>query len=110
MLGTLDDLLGRCTEREKVLSLSRLVYKLEDFMIYRVFRDEVSAYRARRLWPRIFGEHMLLDVGRDYRIRVMRADNGWAAVCECTSACGRYAFTRLANAQAPECEDRLASC
>ena len=73
------------------------------------FGDELGAYRARKAWVQILSSYFLLENDRDYEFWVSEnKDDGYFALSCCfTSACGRYAFWRIINHQAPEAEDLL---
>ncbi|MBL7663428.1 hypothetical protein JNK13_11815 [bacterium] len=75
------------------------------------YTDELSAYRAKRKWIEILKKHFLLDQGRDYELSILvnPVNKYFALNCYFTSACGRYAFWRLVNNQAPEAELNLTS-
>lgn len=73
------------------------------------FHDEMAAYRTRRTWAKILQEHFLLELGRDYEVSIRIDSVNGRSIVECcfTSACGRYAFWRLLNKQAPEAAEEL---
>jgi hypothetical protein len=66
--------------------------------------DELSAYRARRNWIDAFENNFLLDQRHDYNLSMDSNLSEGRFVLRCTfsSACGRYAFWRLINHQAPD--------
>lgn len=70
------------------------------------YGDELSAYRARKCWIETLETCFLLDRGTDYKIKaVSDATTGSFKIsCVFESACGRYAFWRLTNHQAPEAQ------
>ena len=71
----------------------------------------MSAYRGRKGWSEILGTHFLLENDRDFSLTVLLSENSeteeFKLKCEFESACGRYAFWRLINHQAPEAEEKL---
>ncbi len=70
-----------------------------------VYSDEISAHRARKLWMETFADSFLLESKSDYTIVVSRDESGkFLLNCVFESACGRYAFWRLTNNQAPEAQ------
>lgn len=73
------------------------------------YSDELSAYRAKREWVRVFNIYFLLESERDYELRISVLGDKEVFHLECifSSACGRYAFWRLINGQAPEAEGEL---
>lgn len=86
-----------------------LIYDPEGICLIGKFSDELAAHRARKQWKLILNSHFLLEVERDFEISVISSHNDerYLLACAFTSACGRYAFWRLANRQAPEAEDKL---
>jgi hypothetical protein len=78
----------------------------ERVVLQGVYRDQLSAYRARKIWVETLSSNFLLDSGHDYEISVESRvkDGQFFLNCSFTSACGRYAFWRLTNEQAPEAQ------
>ncbi len=70
------------------------------------YQDEISAYRARRVWIETLKQSFLLDREQDFSTRVELSPDGKKYILTClfTSACARYAFWRLTNHQAPEAQ------
>jgi hypothetical protein len=68
------------------------------------YSDELSAYRARRNWIEAFENSFLLDIGHDYNLSTSSnlEEGKFVLKCDFMSACGRYAFWRLINNQAPD--------
>lgn len=71
-----------------------------------IYRDELSAFRARRAWIDALESNFLLDLEHDFILttRSNLAESVFSLQCEFVSACGRYAFWRLTNNQAPEAQ------
>ena len=86
-----------------------LLFDAEGITLISRFTDELSAYRARRQWVDILGSYFLLEKARDFEMSVLcNPENDYFVLnCFFTSACGRYAFWRLINEQAPEAESKL---
>ncbi len=86
-----------------------LIFDAEGVTLVGRFSDELSAYRARKQWREVLKTYFLLEEQRDYDMSVMSSpENGYNLLsCFFTSACGRYAFWRLINDQAPEAEEKL---
>lgn len=86
-----------------------LIYDADTVTLFGKYQDELSAYRARRDWQQVLSSHFLLENERDYDLSVFCSlDEGQFFIsCNFVSACGRYAFWRLVNRQAPEAEQRL---
>lgn len=69
-----------------------------------VYGDELSAYRAKRVWAQTLSVTFLLEDGVDFDLWVSEAQERFLLTCQFTSACARYAFWRLTNDQAPEAQ------
>jgi len=68
--------------------------------------DELSAYRARRVWNSVLEDNFLLESDHDYVMKVSPGDEAglFRLKCDFRTACGRYAFWRLTHNQAPEAQ------
>lgn len=68
------------------------------------YTDELSVFRARKNWVEAFENSFLLDSGHDYVIKARSnlSEGKFTLRCDFLSACGRYAFWRLINHQAPD--------
>ncbi|MBP9838511.1 MAG: hypothetical protein KBC84_07330 [Proteobacteria bacterium] len=86
-----------------------LIYDAEGITLLGKYSDEIATYRAKKVWKEILGSHFLLEDKKDYEIRAYCSieHNQFIISCCFTSACGRYAFWRLINRQAPEAEQKL---
>ena len=86
-----------------------LIYDAEGVTLFGKYSDELSAHRAKREWQEVLGSHFLLENERDYELGAFCSleENQFLLSCNFVSACGRYAFWRLVNRQAPEAEQRL---
>lgn len=86
-----------------------LIFDAEGVTLVGRFGDELSAYRARKQWRDVLKTYFLLEEQRDYEMSVMSSPENRYNLLSCffTSACGRYAFWRLINDQAPEAEEKL---
>jgi hypothetical protein len=71
-----------------------------------LYSDEISAYRAKKVWIETLEHTFLLDNGHDFHITSTGsiASSEFKIECFFTTACGRYAFWRLTNNQAPEAQ------
>ena len=100
-------------KRTASLDLSKykpgLVYDAEAVSLLGKYTDELSAHRGKRQWMETLGNYFLLERDRDYELFVdsSLSDKSFVVCCEFNSACGRYAFWRLINQQAPEAEQQL---
>lgn len=86
-----------------------LTYDAEGVSLIGKYADELSAHRAKRTWKNVLGNSFLLDEGRDYELWVSGSlgEENFVLSCSFLSACGRYAFWRLINEQAPDAEKKL---
>lgn len=86
-----------------------LIYDADSVILAGKYSDELSAHRARKQWHGVLNSFFLLDEERDYELWIKSEPSQRYFVVHCcfTSACGRYAFWRLVNQQAPEAEARL---
>lgn len=89
----------------------RLIYDTDGVTLIGHYTDEVSAYRARRSWIEVLSNYFLLESTRDYEMSVRYSNETqfFVLTCSFSSACGRYAFWRLINHQAPEAEEKLSN-
>jgi hypothetical protein len=81
-----------------------LWYDADRLVLSGVYMDEVTAYRARKRWIDALEKNFLLEERHDFSIKVRPAYRGrhFKVRCDFLTACGRYAFWRLTNHQAPE--------
>ena len=84
-----------------------ITYNTDNISIISQFGDEMSVYRCRRTWTEILSNHFLLEKDRDFKMSISASESPFILTCEFNSACGRYAFWRLINQQAPEAENKL---
>ena len=76
----------------------------DNVILHGVYRDELSAPRAKRRWISTLEASFLLDSGHDFELVVQLLEEGYVLSCRFGTACGRYAFWRLTNNQAPEAQ------
>ncbi len=71
-----------------------------------LYGDELSLFRARRIWSETLERTFLLEKKRDFEFQINKDydSNRFGLKCTFVSACGRYAFWRLTNNQAPEAQ------
>jgi hypothetical protein len=69
-----------------------------------VYTDELAVHRAKRGWRNVLEANFILEMGHDFSIDIVKdpASNRYLMRCEFTSACGKSAFWRITNHQAPE--------
>jgi len=91
---------------------NELVFDAEGATIIGHYENELAAHRAKRQWSEILKSYFLLENERDYETSVISCPESdyFVLYCFFTSACGRYAFWRLVNNQAPEAEERFIEC
>jgi|1048.fasta_scaffold24469_3 hypothetical protein len=71
-----------------------------------IYSNELAVFRARRRWTDILESSFSLKIKEDFLLEtVSELDCGeFRLMCRFNSPCGRYAFWRLTNAQAPEAQ------
>ena len=81
-----------------------LTYNADQVAIEGVYSDELSQHRAKRAWCTILETDFLLIPGTDFQFQIQNSveKKEFQIACSFKSACGRYAFWRLINEQAPE--------
>ena len=86
-----------------------LIYDAEQAKLLARYGNQMAAYRARKEWSVILDAFFLLEAERDFslELRENAASREYMLECNFVSACGRYAFWRLINQQAPEAEKKL---
>ena len=88
---------------------SGLIFDAEGVALFGKYDNELLAWRAKKEWVQVLHDYFLLEPTRDYEIDVI-TDLDTFTFCiksSFNSACGRYAFWRLINHQAPEAEKKL---
>ncbi|MCB0353576.1 MAG: hypothetical protein KDD64_08635 [Bdellovibrionales bacterium] len=91
---------------------SEILYDPDNIVLFGRYAHEIAAYRAKRAWHQTFSAFFLLEEGTDYTLEVIKSeeDSVHTELSACFySACGRYAFWRLTNEQAPEAQYLLES-
>ena len=78
----------------------------EEIALEGSYSDELSLYRAKKNWSQTLESAFLLESGRDFVFETTRGIEKPRYILKCvfTTACGRYAFWRLTNNQAPEAQ------
>jgi len=81
-----------------------LTYNPDQISIEGAYADELSVQRVKKTWCTILETDFLLIPKTDFELqKEQNSDTGnFTIKCCFTSACGRYAFWRLLNEQAPE--------
>jgi hypothetical protein len=81
-----------------------LCFDPDSLVIEGWYSSQMAAYRARKVWRSTLESNFLLDRELDFAIHVdnLPSHGLYGVICSFTSACGRYAFWRLTNQQAPE--------
>ncbi len=86
-----------------------LIFDADGIMLLGKYSDELAAHRAKKQWIEVLHSYFLLDRERDYNLWVSGSlvNQYFVLNCSFISACGRYAFWRLVNRQAPDAENKL---
>ena len=81
-----------------------VLFDSEKVLLEGRYEDELSVFRAKRVWTEVLEANFLLEKGDDFSFRTLSEaqDHHFVLTCSFKTACGRYAFWRLVNAQAPE--------
>jgi hypothetical protein len=68
------------------------------------YKDELSVYRAKKIWTAALHENFLLEPKHDFHFEhgFNNELQAHSLSCHFTTACARYAFWRITNSQAPE--------
>lgn len=102
----------QATDPQESISCRRdgITFNAEGVSLIAQFEDELSAYRAKKNWVTTLHTSFLLQRDKDYELEIKGSveEGSFSAQCKFTSPCGRYAFWRLINQQAPETERKLA--
>jgi len=71
-----------------------------------LYKDEISAHRAKRLWIETLESNFLLELDYDFELSVISVldHDLFYLSCSFSTACARYAFWRITNNQAPEAQ------
>ena len=90
----------------EIAQFASVCFDAEGLRLQGKYSDQLSAYRAKKIWAHTLETCFLLDSGYDFKIKVQTEseDDNFGLVCEFLSACARYAFWRLTNHQAPEAQ------
>ncbi len=88
-----------------------VVFEPNHALLVGVYKDELSAYRARKEWLATLHEGFLLEAGEDLTLTIAPTPGGEWFILSCTfvSATARYAFWRITRGQAPEEQYRIES-
>lgn len=87
-------------------SIEGVCFDADGISLQGVYGDELSLFRARNIWSETLESTFLLEKDRDFEFLVNRSyeQGRFALRCTFLTACGRYAFWRLTNNQAPEAQ------
>ncbi len=95
---------------QSVVDENVVTYDTDKVSILGEFDNEMAAYRTRKEWVQILANYFLVERDRDYSLNIEALKNDkknqtrFKLECSFSSACGKYAFWRLINNQAPEAE------
>lgn len=78
----------------------------DNVLLQGIYGDAISAQRAKRRWSETLELNFLLEASHDFSLKVSGSlDEGvYRLTCKFLTACGRYAFWRITNNQAPEAQ------
>ena len=91
---------------EEIFLPGSVSYNSDTFALTGAYGDELSIYRARKVWREALENCFLLNDDGDLRFEVHKNKEAGQFLLHCyfLSACARYAFWRLTNHHAPEAE------
>jgi hypothetical protein len=91
---------------EQILAEPGVCFDPDSVTLQGSYSDEISAYRAKKLWAETLEMNFLLDEKHDFALSVSSNldANQFLLNCKFLTACGRYAFWRITNNQAPEAQ------
>ena len=71
-----------------------------------IYGDELSVFRARKIWKQTLESNFLLEEKSDFTLKIVTnlREGRFMLKCDFLTACGRYAFWRVTNHQAPEAQ------
>jgi hypothetical protein len=80
-----------------------------DMRLIGIYADQLSAYRAKKVWINEFEEKFLLEFAYDYTLKVAadHQQKKYLIECEFLSSCGKYAFWRLIHNQALDVQEAI---
>ena len=81
-------------------------FDAENVRLEGVYNDELSAFRARKIWKSTLAANFLLEDKEDFKFAVQQLEERKKFVlrCDFLTACARHAFWRLINNQTPEAQ------
>lgn len=81
-------------------------FDTEQARLHGEYSDQLSAYRAKRVWEATLERNFLLDPEHDFSLKVVSevAAHEFLLTCIFHTACARYALWRLTNEQALEAQ------
>ncbi|MDZ4785486.1 MAG: hypothetical protein SGJ02_05355 [bacterium] len=88
------------------VSTEGVCFDPEEIKLLGVYADELSLFRARNRWKNILESTFMLEDTHDFALLITKdyEEARFNLICNFNTACGRYAFWRLTNYQAPEAQ------
>jgi hypothetical protein len=96
---------SRSTQEQHSIEIEGgLTYNSDKLSIEGSYSDELSQHRAKKTWCSVLETDFLLIPDSDFQFELQKnhEQGQFQIACTFKSACGRYAFWRLINEQAPE--------
>jgi hypothetical protein len=83
-----------------------ITFDPDTIVIQALYGDELSAYRAKKLWSDTLNNFFMLSAEDDFTCSIMHLpeQERYYLVCTFLTSNGRYAFWRITNYQAPEAQ------
>lgn len=93
---------------EELPEIDGVRFDPESITLEGIYSDELSAYRARKVWTETLKSSFLLELDHDIQFKIVGSNSTrFILSCEFKTACARYAFWRLTNHQAPEAQYQI---
>ena len=92
--------------REEIPSGGHVAFDSNSALLEGSYDDELSCHRAKKGWVQVLENQFLLEKDYDFTLKIKRDHEAgsFSLKCNFVTACGRYAFWRLTNAQALEAQ------
>ena len=97
---------GQLTEHTEEGFQPGVCYDGDNVRLEGLYPDELSAWRAKRVWKSALESYFLLECENDIEFDVQSDPTGscYKLLCDFKTACARYAFWRITNGQTPEAQ------
>ncbi len=89
-----------------IINSEGVCFDPDDITLLGVYSDELSLFRAKSGWTKVLESNFMLEDTHDFSIEIVKDYESlrFRLACRFNTACGRYAFWRITNYQAPEAQ------